>query len=382
MLTQPTVARGQLLRPYPQFTDIIPLYAAGAKSRYDALQITGRKRMSHGLMFEGSYTFAKAREIGMNHQDSYDIEASWALASYDITHRFVISYLYELPFGRNRRFASGASPLVNAIIGGWQFNGITTLQSGTPLSITANNTAGIFGARTQPNNNGSDPRLDGPVKIGSIATSTRASTASRRRSRSATSRSFRRCSGPTACGTSTSRSSRTSSSGRRHDGAVPHRGDQRVQHGAVLGTQHQRDVDVVRRDHRSGERAEAAAVRPEVVVVREPRPSMPATETFQGGRLLIASNDMFTRFAESLRMRARMKKLAVVVLASLFVLPASLRTAQLPEGPDTRLILLVAVDQFRYDYLTRFRSDTPTGSSGSSPTAPSSRMPISSTIQR
>ena len=53
---------------------------------------------------------------------------------------------------------------MNAIIGGWQFNGITTLQSGTPLSITANNTAGIFGARTQPNNNGSDPRLSGPVE--------------------------------------------------------------------------------------------------------------------------------------------------------------------------------------------------------------------------
>jgi hypothetical protein len=164
VLTQPTVSRGQLLRPYPQFTDVIPLYASGAKSRYNALQMTGRKRLSHGLMFEGSYTFAKAREIGMSHQNSYDLEASWALASYDIAHRFVISYLYELPFGRNRRFASGASTLVDALIGGWQFNGITTLQSGTPLSITANNTAGIFGARTQPNNNGNDSRLNGPVE--------------------------------------------------------------------------------------------------------------------------------------------------------------------------------------------------------------------------
>ena len=112
VLTQPTVSRGQLLRPYPQFTDVIPLYAAGAKSRYNALQITGRKRLSQGLMFEGSYTFAKTEEIGMSHQDSYDLEASWALASYDINHRFVISYLYELPFGRDRRFFSGASPLV------------------------------------------------------------------------------------------------------------------------------------------------------------------------------------------------------------------------------------------------------------------------------
>jgi hypothetical protein len=164
VLTQPTVARGQLLRPYPQFTDIIPLYAAGARSGYDALQMTGRKRLTEGLMFEGSYTYARAREIGMSHQNSYDVEASWALASYDIRHRFVLSYLYELPFGQGRRFASGASGLVNALIGGWQFNGITTLQSGTPLAITANNTAGIFGARTQPNNNGADPRLSGPVE--------------------------------------------------------------------------------------------------------------------------------------------------------------------------------------------------------------------------
>jgi hypothetical protein len=164
VLTQPTVSRAQLLRPYPQFTDIIPLYSSGAKSRYNAMQVTGRKRLSQGLMFEGSYTWAKAEEIGMSHQNSYDIDASWALASYDISHRFVISYLYELPFGHNRRFASGVSPLVNAFIGGWQFNGITTIQTGTPLSITANNTAGIFGARTQPNNNGNDPRLDGPVE--------------------------------------------------------------------------------------------------------------------------------------------------------------------------------------------------------------------------
>jgi hypothetical protein len=164
VLTSQTVSRGQLLRPYPQFTDVVPLYASGAKSRYNALQLTGRKRLSRGFMFEGSYTFAKAEEIGMNHQDSYDIDASMALASYDINHRFVLSFLYEIPVGRDRRFFADAPTWVNAIIGNWQFNGITTLQAGTPLSITANNTAGLFGARTQPNTTGADPRLDGPVE--------------------------------------------------------------------------------------------------------------------------------------------------------------------------------------------------------------------------
>jgi carboxypeptidase family protein/TonB-dependent receptor-like protein len=164
VLTQPQVSRAQLLRPYPQFTDIIPLYAAGGESRYDALQLTGRKRMTHGLMFEGSYTLAKATEIGMSHQNSYDLEASWALASYDIKHRFVMSFLYEIPLGHGRRFASGAPTFLNAVIGGWQFNGITTLQSGTPLSFSATNSSGLFAARTQANNNGKDPRLSGSIE--------------------------------------------------------------------------------------------------------------------------------------------------------------------------------------------------------------------------
>ena len=58
---------------------------------------------------------------------------------------------------------ANASGPVNWLLGGWQFNGITTLQSGTPLSFTANNTAGLFNPVTWPNSNGKDPKLDGPV---------------------------------------------------------------------------------------------------------------------------------------------------------------------------------------------------------------------------
>ena len=69
----------------------------------------------------------------------------------------------------NCRSAKGASSarmppgLLDAIIGGWQFNGITTFQSGTPLTITANNTAGLFNPLTRPNNNGKSGKLSGPV---------------------------------------------------------------------------------------------------------------------------------------------------------------------------------------------------------------------------
>ena len=162
-LSQSQVSRAQLLRPYPQFTEIIPLYHGGAISNYNSMQVTVSKRLSHGLQFDSSYTWAKNLDEGNNHQDSYDIANDWSLTDIDLSHRFVMSYIYELPFGRNRHFGQGWSPWLNAIAGGWQFNGITVFQSGTTLALSASNTAGIFNPLTRPNNNGRSGKLDGPV---------------------------------------------------------------------------------------------------------------------------------------------------------------------------------------------------------------------------
>jgi hypothetical protein len=161
VLAAARVSRAQLLRPFPQFTDVIPLFPSGSTTSYHGLQVSWNKRMSGGLLIAGSYAYSKAMETGENHQNSYDIEASNSIASYDIPHRFVTSVLYELPFGRGRRFLDRSHGLVDGILGGWQINGIVTVQSGPPLSITANNTAQIFNPLTRPNWNGSDPVLDG-----------------------------------------------------------------------------------------------------------------------------------------------------------------------------------------------------------------------------
>jgi hypothetical protein len=163
VLANPRVSRAQLLRPYPQFTDVIPLYSSGSSSTYHALQVSFNKRFSRGLQFEGSYTKAKAMDNGMRHQDSYNIRASKALAEYDVAQRFVIGYLYELPFGRGRAFGSDWNTALNAVLGGWQINGITTFQSGTPLEITANNVSGIFSPRQNANNNGNSGKLSGDI---------------------------------------------------------------------------------------------------------------------------------------------------------------------------------------------------------------------------
>ena len=162
VLVAPQVSRAQLLRPYPQFTDIIPLTATGSTSIYHALQISVNRRMRGGLMLAGSYARSKAVEEGESHQDSYDIRSSRSLASYDIPHRLVLSALYEVPYGRGRRYGASAPALLEAVLGGWQINGIVTVQSGTPLTITASNTAGLFNPVTRPNWTGEDPRLETP----------------------------------------------------------------------------------------------------------------------------------------------------------------------------------------------------------------------------
>ncbi|MDX1980482.1 MAG: TonB-dependent receptor, partial [Bryobacteraceae bacterium] len=160
----PTIARGQLLRRYPQFTDVQPLYDAGSNSIYHSWQNTFRRRFSHGFMFEGSYTWAKLIDTGDSHQNTFDVAASRALAAQDVAHRMVTSILYDLPIGRGRALNTGDSGFVNALLGGWQINGILSYQSGLPLALSASNTNGLFSPRTQPNSNGQSGRKTGAVQ--------------------------------------------------------------------------------------------------------------------------------------------------------------------------------------------------------------------------
>lgn len=162
-LANPTITRAQSLRPYPQFLNVIPLFSAGASSTYHSLQVTTSKRLTHGLQFEGSYTWSKSIDNGESHQNSYDIALSRAISDIDITHRLVMGYVYELPFGRGRHFGASVSRPVDFVLGGWQVNGITTFSSGTAFGIGASNQTGAFTTAIRANNNGKSAKLDGPV---------------------------------------------------------------------------------------------------------------------------------------------------------------------------------------------------------------------------
>ncbi|MCX6595781.1 MAG: TonB-dependent receptor [Acidobacteria bacterium] len=148
------VSRAQLLRPYPQFGAIYPVFSQGSTSDYNSLQVTFSKRFSKGMVFEGSYVWAKAMDVGTSHQDSWNYMASRSVSSVDVPHRLIFSGVYELPVGRSRQFGAGMSKVLDAVIGGWQVNGIYNVQSGSALGIGANNTAGLFTEAIRANNNG------------------------------------------------------------------------------------------------------------------------------------------------------------------------------------------------------------------------------------
>ncbi len=147
-LNQPTTSRGQLLEQYSQFTSVLPLFLAGGNNQYDALQLRINKRFSSGFQLQASYVWSKNFDNGTNHQDSFNPMGDYAVSSQDVTNRFVANYIYELPFGRGRMIGANMSRLEDLALGGWQVNGITTIQGGTPLQISASNTLSTFNFQT------------------------------------------------------------------------------------------------------------------------------------------------------------------------------------------------------------------------------------------
>ncbi len=98
------------------------------------------KRFSYGLSFLASYTYSKSIDNASlwngSAVDVTDFQLERGLSTFDTRNRFVTSYTYDLPYGHGRHFGSSSSALMNTVFGGWQTNGIVTIQSGNPLDPT------------------------------------------------------------------------------------------------------------------------------------------------------------------------------------------------------------------------------------------------------
>lgn len=160
----PAVRQFQLLRPYPQYTSVSSMPLPLANSSYHALQLKLEKRFSRGLQTLITYTFAKSIDdasigglswmagIGTSLQNPNNRRLERSLSAYDIPQVLGISYVYELPFGHGKAIGGSWHPILNGIFGGWKTNGILRFSTGTPLSLSLNQSTPLptYGAQ-RPN---------------------------------------------------------------------------------------------------------------------------------------------------------------------------------------------------------------------------------------
>ncbi|MEO8127772.1 MAG: carboxypeptidase regulatory-like domain-containing protein [Bryobacteraceae bacterium] len=150
-LSFPTVVRKQLLRPFPQYQQILAIRRPYGDSSYQSMTARFEKRYSHGMVFSVGYTFSKS--ISTIGGDSntwvvgpsnalYNPKYNRSLEANDLPHRLVVSHVVELPFGKGKHWAQ--SGIQNLVLGGWQWNGIMVLQNGRPISITAPDNTGLL----------------------------------------------------------------------------------------------------------------------------------------------------------------------------------------------------------------------------------------------
>lgn len=176
ILAQPTVARAQLLRPFPQYTSVTTNSPAVAQnmgsSTYHSLILRAEKRFASGYNLLFTYTNAKLIDNGSGRvfgetafvppvQNVYDLSAERSISEGDTSQRLVISHTLDLPFGRGRALASNAPGALNWLIGGWSASGAFTWHTGFPLALTSTGNSGVGSAVLRPNSTGKSARLSG-----------------------------------------------------------------------------------------------------------------------------------------------------------------------------------------------------------------------------
>ena len=142
----------QVLRPLPQFGNVTSVAPMWGNSSYHAMNIKVEKRFSNGVNFLANYTYSKfiddvqaGYESGATTamQNYYDLRSEKSLSGNDVRNRFVWSSVYELPFGKARKWMNKGATAV--LLGGWNVSGIVTLQDGSPYGLaTQSNTTNMF----------------------------------------------------------------------------------------------------------------------------------------------------------------------------------------------------------------------------------------------
>jgi hypothetical protein len=135
----------QTRRPIPGFQEIQAAFAGG-KGDYHALQVKVERRYTRGLYLLNSFTYSRARDNASGHLEVQNgdnsrvnyrnLDAEFGRSGYDQPLNNTTSVVWELPFGKGRKFASSMSPIMEGVLGGWRLVGINTMTSGVPINLS------------------------------------------------------------------------------------------------------------------------------------------------------------------------------------------------------------------------------------------------------
>jgi hypothetical protein len=147
---------------YPQLNQM--LYSSlGGWSDFNALNLKLERRFSNGWQILMAHTWAKsidtdsAGSYGSPNLNPANFQLDKGPSDFDIRQRFVASVVYELPFGKSKRFLNNLGRVGELVIGGWQLNTITSWQNGVHRSVSATNLTGISYVTQRANATGVDP---------------------------------------------------------------------------------------------------------------------------------------------------------------------------------------------------------------------------------
>ena len=170
-VTSSTVQRRQLLRPFPQFADVLMRQNTSGRSQYHAAVFKLEKQVSNGWGGRINYVYSRLTDNQFGETNfiqpntpealnAYDLDAEYSLGLIDVPHKITISPIVNLPFGAGRRWAT--SGMGAAILGGWSVSSIISIESGFPIAVASNtNNTNLFTRMQRANASGVDANTEG-----------------------------------------------------------------------------------------------------------------------------------------------------------------------------------------------------------------------------
>lgn len=173
--TTETISRGQLLRPYPQFGDLLAHQVSAGRARYHSLILRLERRIANGWGGRVNYTYStnKSNVFGERNQfsndsnslnravNAYDLDAEYSHSTTEAPHHLNFALTGELPFGKGKSHLSEPG-LARTLFGGWSITAVGSFQSGFPVVVVQNtNNSGVFGRLQRPNLTGKSPATSG-----------------------------------------------------------------------------------------------------------------------------------------------------------------------------------------------------------------------------